>query len=271
MKLLTILSFRKKMLLDFYWSSLAVEGGKYLDVKLDCSDGCLLSNKCFLSLLSCFEYLGGYICCLDYAFFIMKWHFCSLDIDYDGDVNLIMCDFTIKTITKLFNGYVVPQPFKEVSKCDETRRSITKDLEEFNDKTANEDTIRIESFQTDITDVQVPLKELSDKLDVNEDKSRTCLEVVRDGSQEHICPICGKLFTSRKSYKMHEYQVHPEGQQNKFKCTHTDCYKTFAYQFMLRKHIKVCHSEHADCNYCNKTFKSQKSLKRHVKSKHSTL
>ena len=49
------------MSLNFFWSSLVVEGGAHLDVKVHCADGLVLySNKIFLSLIGYFEHLGGY-------------------------------------------------------------------------------------------------------------------------------------------------------------------------------------------------------------------
>ena len=223
---------------------------------------------------------------------------CSLDVDYKDDiVNLIMCDFTISKVTKLFHGFVLPHRFGEVSEFyvyqDESGTSISettqidrdgsKEVEgtnyddncdqrkdyhdinlECNDEMTNEESIGVESF-----DASVPLKEV-DKFDVYQDKSRRCMVRDREGSQEHVCSICGKLFTSRKNYKVHEYQIHQMGLQRNFKCTFSDCHKTFAFQFLLTKHINVCHAEYVDCNLCQKTFKSQKSLKRHVKLKHSS-
>ena len=265
------------MSLKFFWSSLAVEGGAYLDVKINCADGWVLySNKLFLSLISYFEHL----------------------VDYNDDlINLIMSDFTFTTVTNLFNGFVFPQVLTEESEfyvyesepgtsiaetthidkdgsqevegtnygdnSDEREDYHYKNLEKYNE--ANEESIGVESY-----DVSVPLKEVSDKLDVSQDKSSTCMVKNRDGSQQHVCSICGKLFTSRKNYKVHEYQIHQMGLQRNFKCTYSDCHKTFAFQFLLTKHINVCHAEYVDCNLCQKTFKSQKSLKRHVKLKHSS-
>ena len=55
---------------------------------------------------------------------------CSLDVDYKDDiVNLIMCDFTISKVTKLFHGFVLPHRFGEVSEFyvyqDESGTSIS--------------------------------------------------------------------------------------------------------------------------------------------------
>lgn len=116
----------------------------------------------------------------------------------------------------------------------------------------------------------------------------------RTSSGELMCPVCNKLFGTRKTLRQHS-RIHQKRDSRKFKCrfcekafnyghhlrihetTHTKekpfpcstCGKTFASKDRLTNH----QLQHADdfkhkCELCNGSFRSKKALKMHCILKH---
>ena len=91
---------------------------------------------------------------------------------------------------------------------------------------------------------------------------------VSDTSKTMFCDICGKCFSSKKSYLSHVYQTHPDRSTlDKHPCP--KCKKIFHYQFQLNKHVKISHSKNSFiCQECNNPYQSLKALRLHQRKKH---
>lgn len=106
--------------------------------------------------------------------------------------------------------------------------------------------------------------------DMNSDlKIKTPTDRVPDISKTLFCDICGKCFSSKKSYLSHVYQTHPDKSTlDKYPCP--QCRKIFHYQFLLNKHVKISHSKNSYiCQECNNPYQSLKALKLHQRKKHA--
>ena len=79
-----------------------------------------------------------------------------------------------------------------------------------------------------------------------------------------ICEICGKMFSTEKKRKKHEWGQHTSSIDKNFACC--DCGKTFLHKSELRKH-EIVHSDLKNfaCDLCPKKFKRLKHLRDHVR------
>ncbi|XP_065092665.1 gastrula zinc finger protein XlCGF26.1-like [Ochlerotatus camptorhynchus] len=83
----------------------------------------------------------------------------------------------------------------------------------------------------------------------------------RTSSGELLCPVCNKLFGTRKTLRQHS-RIHQKRDSRKFKCSF--CEKAFNYGHHLRIH-ETTHTKEKPfpCSTCGKTFASKDRLTNH--------
>jgi hypothetical protein len=95
-------------------------------------------------------------------------------------------------------------------------------------------------------------------------KKRSLMYHRRTHSEKtHPCSIpgCSKTFKTTSALNEHKITVHGT---RVYKCTHTDCTKTYALQRDLDYHMKS-HTAEFSCTICAKTFRDQHNLSQHTK------
>ena len=90
-----------------------------------------------------------------------------------------------------------------------------------------------------------------------------------DSSDEFTCPICFKMFCSKKNVKRHVDTEHKR--KGRLNCP--DCDKSFASRISLNYHEKKCHSGGSEilCNNCDEIFHDFKSYIKHERSHKSSF
>jgi uncharacterized Zn-finger protein len=86
--------------------------------------------------------------------------------------------------------------------------------------------------------------------------------VTEDG--QHVCGICQKVFPKRRALLTHR-KLHSNIYTSNNVCE--ICNKSYRSKNILRKHMKVVHTETRDfvCDLCGKSFKQQDTLNAHVR------
>lgn len=82
----------------------------------------------------------------------------------------------------------------------------------------------------------------------------------------HKCSVCPKSFSSKKNLLRHQVLHGTEEEKNKFPCPH--CTSGFAFEGMLRRHIKQAHDKVKNflCTVCGKRFPKRALFKEHTNS-----
>ncbi len=94
---------------------------------------------------------------------------------------------------------------------------------------------------------------------------------MRQRFKDHICSgltcgYCGKLFTSKQSFKRHQ-----EEQHNPYKIKCDICLKDFSAKRFLKIHKQMVHAAEPQmftCQICGSHFKWEASLYKHTKKRH---
>ncbi|XP_058813483.1 zinc finger protein 32-like [Topomyia yanbarensis] len=80
---------------------------------------------------------------------------------------------------------------------------------------------------------------------------------------EHKCRICGKVYRSAKSFRLHE-KLHATGKL--FDCR--DCGKKYTYMHKCKASKGEAKEKVYSCKICSQTFKHQQSVVYHMSNKH---
>lgn len=89
-------------------------------------------------------------------------------------------------------------------------------------------------------------------------------------SNSIVCPRCGKLLKSRKTFQVHK-RCHQSISERKFKCSYSNCTKAFNFKLHLENHERTHSGEKPfKCNKCPAKFKQSYQLTTH-KRKHETI
>ena len=81
------------------------------------------------------------------------------------------------------------------------------------------------------------------------------------------CHDCGMKFASTRQLNEHVSDSHPDRQAKPYACT--DCSKTFAHPYSLKRHRVEHGGEARICPTCGKRFAQLYELSRHLKSHHT--
>jgi len=90
--------------------------------------------------------------------------------------------------------------------------------------------------------------------------------VVHMEDYPHQCNHCTKKFQSKRDLNSHIGQHHDNG--NSMSCK--NCNKQFAYKNSLGRHVSVCGLKRTTfkCSFCEKSFHLKDTLRNHVQAKH---
>ena len=146
----------------------------------------------------------------------------------------------------------------------------SKELLDFVDQVYSDNFVRMPDTDTD-NSRNAKLSEETDSIGIHGSIVAADSESIEhsevDKSREElnlICDICGKMFSTEKKRKKHEWGQHTSSSDKQFSCS--DCGKTFLHKSELRKH-EIVHSDikNFECDLCPKKFKRLKHLRDHVR------
>ena len=85
-----------------------------------------------------------------------------------------------------------------------------------------------------------------------------------DSSETHLCPDCGRIFTSYRGLKVH-MTMHGPGVEKQLECTECGAkYKTRKYlKFHMLRHTSI---ESIPCPVCGKVYKTQRDVTVHMRT-----
>ena len=228
---------------NFIWNLVNADE-KTFDTKILCSDGYVITNKCFLTLASKF------ISCVCDTFSLL-----------DFEDAILLTDFSCYEVFILTNKYSV------IFRDDHVKATETHD-DLGQPKRKNDE----ENFggADDGRELKMSNLDLSMRDNRNSPSGEILNPVVsRSRSTSKICPICGLLFQSAAKLTHHKYDVHPKV-KDKFECL--KCFMKFPYQHLLNKHNLRKHSDlKFFCSHCSKLFSLKSNLLKHQKKFHSLV
>ena len=106
-------------------------------------------------------------------------------------------------------------------------------------------------------------------------KRRKCFAKAKIGNEEvkqeaekeqHLCPECGKGYTSDKAVKKHMEYMHSD--QPAAPCICNVCGKNFRNNNKLKNHMLLHEPPTKPCPFCDKLFETDHKVKKHIKSNH---
>ena len=87
-----------------------------------------------------------------------------------------------------------------------------------------------------------------------------------NGTKEHQCKICEKVFASKQGLKNHFIVSHDQ-KGKVYNCN--ICTKAFQNQYILKSHIKTVHEQtRHKCVSCGKSFSRASCIKKHMQTVH---
>jgi len=94
------------------------------------------------------------------------------------------------------------------------------------------------------------------------------LEVKKDPDEnlKHLCPECGKSYTSDKAVKKHIEYMHSGAPAAP--CICNVCGKNFRNNNKLKNHMLLHEPPTKPCPFCDKLFETDHKVKKHIKSNH---
>lgn len=201
-----------------------------LDTEIQCCDGLVQTNKCFL------------------LFFEPTLNFISNDWKED-QIKIFMPEFTcleVFHLTRELSQFVL----KSSSTLPKSENIIKED---FFPGEEGEELVLTSKFVIE--------KEMSNE-------SSRKIKCVSSRSKSKCCSYCGLVFESSAKLAIHSYKVHPKSDELRFECKL--CFKKFHYKYLLNQHDLRKHSNLSfSCDICQKTFSLKSNLLKHHRKFHS--
>ncbi|XP_062554680.1 zinc finger protein 729-like [Armigeres subalbatus] len=180
----------------------------------------------------------------------------------------------------IFIGHILDQPYKQVDKHSEPSNEVDPenqgrhsasneeeylDVDYLEDQPLAENGTSMDKDQLVQIDTTIVDSKLSCPNYLNNHKTEAVMAVKSICSQankeEFICPVCRKMFNSRKTLRQHS-RTHLNPESRRHKCRF--CEKAFNFGHHLRIHERThTNQKPFQCLSCGKTFASKDRLSNH--------
>lgn len=169
------------------------------------------------------------------CFLKLQMEFLNMNFDEkDNCVTVIMKDYSVDEIIKLFNGYVIT----DVIDSESGRNQVS------------ENTIRNEN-----NDMEPELVELKER------RSNATVQGKRGTKKSSLCHVCGKEFLTSIKLAVHKFQVHSMNEES-YKCS--ICFKVMKTKSILYKHMFIHSDPRFSCIICSRVWIVKSLYKSHL-------